>query len=123
MRVPAIPRKNIIIAAPEPLPLPKRVVKSPPEAEAAIRGSQNLSTNSPPKKNPMGMVKNCRVFRQDYTRPCISAGMVERRITSRLAFIIGTGIQPMICPRHHQMGEPVKASRKFSVLRENSIVR
>ena len=57
-----MPKRNIIMAAPEPLPVPKsRVSQGMP---LAMMGSQHSSTSSPPRKKPMGMVKNCRVFRQ-----------------------------------------------------------
>ena len=36
-----------------------------------------LSTRKPPRKSPIGIVKNCIVLRQAYTRPCISAGIVN----------------------------------------------
>ena len=49
--------------------------------------------------------------------------MVLRSTTSRLAFIRGTSSQPISCPRHHSQGLREKASRKFSVPRENSMVR
>ena len=40
-----------------------------------------------------------------------------------LALIIGTGSQPISYPRHHSTGVRVKASRKFSVLSDTSMVR
>ena len=48
--------------------------------------------------------------------------MVLRSTTSRLAFIRGTSSQPISCPRHHSQGLREKASKKFSVPKENSMV-
>ncbi|HPU63324.1 MAG TPA: hypothetical protein PK304_04155, partial [Mobilitalea sp.] len=87
-----------------------------------MKGSQITSTIQPPKKNPIGMVKNCKVLRHEYTLPCISAGIVDLTITSKLVFINGTGKYPSICAIHHVTGLLVSDIRKLSVVRENSIV-
>ncbi len=84
----------------------------------SMRGSNTLSTSSPPRRYPTGMVKNWRVFRTEYTRPCISKGMWERKSTSILALITGINSHPRTAPVHHTGRFCPKARRKFSVLME-----
>ena len=67
--VPVTPSINIISAAPEPFPLPKREVQNALSLLKAINGSQILSKKNPPRNSPIGMVKNCKVFLQAYTLP------------------------------------------------------
>lgn len=64
------------------------------------------------------MVKNCSVFRQAYTRPCISGGISVRKIMSIFAFINGMFSQPKTAPIHQMTGVLPNARRKFSVLIE-----
>ena len=56
--LPAMPRMSIIRAAPELLPLPKSEVSMAEFAWARIKGSHTLSTIKPPRKSPIGLVKN-----------------------------------------------------------------
>ena len=63
--MPTIPRINKTRAAPEPFPTPNIPANDPLGFVCAIHGSQILSTMKPPAKVPMGMVKNCIVFRQE----------------------------------------------------------
>ena len=91
MIIPNTPRMNIIIPAPEPLPEPNMVTIILSVGIRSMNGSQITSTIQPPKKYPMGIVKNWSVFRQAYTLPCISAGIVDLTITSMLVLINGTG--------------------------------
>lgn len=56
---------NIIIPAPEPFTLPNiRTARLSGELPA-INGSQTLSIINPPKKEPIGIVKNWNVLRQE----------------------------------------------------------
>lgn len=68
---------NISKPAPEPFPLPNMVTKGFLAEICSINGSQISSTIQPPKKYPMGIVKNCNMFRQEYTLPCICVGIVD----------------------------------------------
>ncbi len=49
-------------AAPEPFPTPNNTIHKLSIGSAAIKGSNTLSTKTPPHKYPKGMVKNCKVF-------------------------------------------------------------
>ena len=118
--IPANARIKNRNAAPEPFPQPKSFTRRLPLLCAAMTGSNTWSTRNPPRKYPMGMVKNCRELRTEYTRPCISKGTCSRRIASRFVLIRGMKIQPKNPPRHQTSGVRPNASRKFSVLMENS---
>ena len=80
-------------AAPEPFPVPQTAhIKLSPDC-FDMNGSKNLSMITPPDRPPIGIVKNCNVLRQEYTRPCISAGIVSLKTTSRFAPMNGMNIQ------------------------------
>ena len=62
--IPINPSRKIIIAAPEPFPCPNNIAAILSAPALAINGSQTWSTIPPPRRNPTGIVKNCKVFRQ-----------------------------------------------------------
>ena len=55
--MPKTPKTNMYIEAPEPFPCPNKKFSHVPFCISII-GSNNLSVNAPPKKYPMGIVKN-----------------------------------------------------------------
>ena len=114
----AITRKRN--AAPEPLPLPNILVKILPAGCIAIIGSNTSSTRNPPRKYPIGMVKNCREFLTEYTLPCICSGTRSLMMASRFVLISGMAIHPRNPPIHQIRGVCPNARRKFSVLMEKS---
>ena len=103
-RVPAMPSTRKKRAAPAPLPVPRKRANRPCAGTPAMKGSNTRSTSAPPSRKPTGMVKNCSVFRQAYTRPCMEGGMELRKMTSMLAFISGMPIHPSMLPAHHTKG-------------------
>ena len=72
---PKIPSRKRKKAAPEPFPVPNKVVRIEPKVCCAIKGSNILSIQKPPRTYPNGIVKNCNVFLAAYTRPCIGNGI------------------------------------------------
>ena len=58
MKTPVIPRIKNKNAAPEPFPAPNTPCSKVPDCCDIINGSNTLSTIIPPKKYPMGIVKN-----------------------------------------------------------------
>lgn len=86
----------------------------------AINGSNTLSTSTQPHRYPKGMVKNCKVFLTEYTRPCISIEILLRKSTSILPPITGMNIHPRTAPRHQTGVLLPKARIKFSVLMEKA---
>ena len=117
---PSTPMIKKSSAAPLPLPTPNRRVSMLPAGNVIMNGSSTRSTKRPPSRYPTGIVKNCSVFRAEYTRPCISIGMYERNSTFMLALITGMKIHPSTAARHHTGVERPKASKKFSVPMEKS---
>ncbi|MNE25719.1 hypothetical protein D3C80_1190560 [compost metagenome] len=59
---PKIPMARNSKAAPEPFPVPTSATHRLSIGCTAIKGSNTLSTNTPPHRYPKGMVKNCKVF-------------------------------------------------------------
>lgn len=62
VKTPTIPRIKNKNAAPDPFPVPNTVAKNPPSGCNNINGPNTLSTNIPPEKYRIGIVKNCNVF-------------------------------------------------------------
>ena len=118
--VPKTPITKSNRAAPEPFPAPNNVIHRLPIGCFNIKGSNIRSTRKPPHRYPKGIVKYCKVFLAEYTRPCIWAGIFVRKSTSILAPITGMKIHPRNAPIHHTGALLPKARIKFSVLMEKS---